>query len=692
VETILRVIIKYRKAVTAIFLLITAVCAFLQFGVSVNYNILDYLPESALSTKAIEVMEAEFEEPIPNARVMIGNLSLHEALGYEAKLEKIDGVTDTLWLDDVLDYRIPLEAADPEIVENYYQDGAALIYLTIDEGKEVAVTEQIYELIGADGALSGVAAERAAAQNMAGNEVTRAMLILMPVIILILLLSTNSWLEPLLFLGTLAVAIIINMGTNIFLGEISFITRAVSAILQLAVSFDYAIFLLHSFDYYRARTRDAESAMQQAIKKSFSAIAASASTTLFGFIALAFMNFEVGADLGINLIKGVLLSFVTVMVFLPALTLISYKIIDKTKHKRIWPDFKNIGRLVYKIRIPAVILVILLVVPSFLAQRNNEFLYGSGTLGEHSRIGRDTLTINEKFGESTAAVLLVPEENSAKEKLLSAELKGLSHVTQVISYSSIVGTAIPKEFLDDSVTDQFLSENYSRIVVYTDAGSEGEKAFNLIDEIRRRAHAYFGNSFYLSGQSAALYDLKNVVTRDNLIVGRVAVSAIFAVLLITFKSLSLPLILVLTIQSAIWINLAVPYFAGVPLIYIGFLIVSTVQLGATVDYAILLTSHYTANRKQYRQKEAIFIALKDSFGSIIISGTILALSGFTLWLTSTNPIVAEMGILLGRGTLISMLLVVCFLPAALTLFDRYINKTTCRSEFYQGEIIHEKNN
>lgn len=690
-DTFIKLIIKRRKEVVAFFLLITAVSAFLQFGVTVNYNMLDYLPQSAPSTKAIRIMQAEFEESMPDARVMLRDVSLHETLKYKAKLDEIEGVSDSLWLDDVLDYRIPLEAADPEIVENYYRDGTALIYLALDEGQELSATEQIYALIGEGNALSGVAPERASAQKMAGTEVMRAMLILIPVIVLILLLSTNSWLEPLLFLASLAVAVIINMGTNIFLGEISFVTRAVSSILQFAVSFDYAIFLLHRFDYYRARTKDIESAMEQAVRNSFSAIAASALTTLFGFMALAFMSFEIGADLGITLVKGVLLSFITVMLFLPALVLISHRLTDKAKHKKILPDFKNIGSFVYKLRIPAVILILLLVVPSFLAQQNNAFIYGPGTLGEHDRIGRDTLAIDEKFGESTVSVLLVPRENGAREKLLSNELKSLDNVTRVISYSSIVGTPIPKDFLEEEVAAQFLSENYSRIAVYTNAGGEGDRAFSLVDDISRIARTYFGDTFYLGGQSAALYDLKSVVTLDNLVVSGIAIPAIFAVILLTFKSLSIPLILVFTIQSAIWINLAVPYFANAPLIYIGFLVVSAVQLGATVDYAILLTSHYTANRKQYRKKEALFIALKDSFSSILISGTILALSGFTLWLTSTNPIVSEMGILLGRGTLLSMFLVVFFLPAALSLFDKFINKTTYRSEFYKGEIVYEKN-
>lgn len=677
---------RHKRLVMFLFIAIALVCAVLQLGVSINYNMIDYLPKNAQSTKALSIMDDEFEQAVPNARVMIKDVSLQEALNYKEKLKAIDGISDVLWLDDVIDLKEPLSMADNDTVANYYKDSNALISFSIREDDVATVTTKVYELIGDNNALSGNAVDMAAMQQLTGSETRNASLILIPVIILILLLSTRSWLEPILYLGAIGISVLINMGTNLIFGQISFITNAVSPILQLAVSLDYAIFLLQSFEDYRKQTDDVGEAMRLAMKRAFSSIAASAATTLFGFSALVFMKFQIGSDLGITLVKGIVLSFISVMVFLPALTLVTYKWIDKLRHKRILPEFKNIGKIVTKVRIPALILVALLIVPSFLAQSHNNFTYGTSTLNAHNRSGEDTAAINDKFGQSTAIVLLVPRGDIAKEKLLSEDLKTLDHINEVISYAVTVGTQIPESYLDSAVINQFYSEHYGRIIVYTDTAEEGTEAFTVVEQVQGMARDYYGDTVYSLGQSVNMYDMKTVVTSDNKLVNMLAVISILLVLLITFKSLTLPLILIITIETAIWINLSFPYFSGNPLCYIGFLVINTVQLGATVDYAILLTNHYRYNRKTLPKKEALKVTLGEVFGPILISASILSLAGFTLKLTSTNPIVSDLGLLLGRGTILSMLMVVCFLPAALVLFDKLIMKTTLHADFSGSDI------
>ncbi|NLT15425.1 MAG: MMPL family transporter, partial [Clostridiales bacterium] len=384
-QSVSRVIIRHRKAVLILVVAAAVICAVLSFGVPVNYSFSDYLPENAPSTKALSVLAEEFNDAVPNARVMLKGVTIQESLDYKAKLKALDGVSDVLWLDDVIDMKLPLETADSETVEAYYKNGSALVSLTIRSGDEVPVTEAIYELIGPENALSGHAVDIAAAQNLTGNETRTATLILIPVIILILMVSTTSWLEPVLYLAAVGISVLINMGTNLFLGEVSFVTNAVSPILQLAVSMDYAIFLLRSFEEYRKQTDDIHEAMSLAMKRAFSAIAASAATTVFGFLALVFMKFGIGADLGIVLFKGVVLSFLSVMFFLPALTLCVYRLLDRTKHRTILPEFRRMGGVVSKVRIPALVLVLLLLIPSFLAQSKNDFTYGLGVLGTESR-------------------------------------------------------------------------------------------------------------------------------------------------------------------------------------------------------------------------------------------------------------------------------------------------------------------
>ena len=263
-----------------------------------------------------------------------------------------------------------------------------------------------------------------------------ALAIVLPLIILILTLSTSSWVEPLIFLATIGIAILINMGTNFFLGEISFITNSVSPILQLAVSLDYAIFLLHSFGDNRKKYADLEEAMRRSIKASLSTIAASAATTLFGFLALVFMNFQIGADLGLNLAKGIILSFITVMVFLPALTLCTYKLIDKTKHRALMPGFQNINRFLSRFAVPVMIMVIIVVVPSFLGQGRAAFIYGNGSVDINSQNGRDSIAIKEEFGQSTVMALLVPRGDIVKEQELCRDIEQLDHVTGVMSYAT----------------------------------------------------------------------------------------------------------------------------------------------------------------------------------------------------------------------------------------------------------------
>src|SRR5699024_5357092 len=281
----------------------------------------------------MSLMEEQFSSGLADTRVLLHDVSIPEALQFKEQLKAIDGVTDILWLDDAVDIREPLEVMDRSLVETYYKEGHALFTFGIEEGKEVEATDTIYTLIGDDGALAGEALHTAVQQKMTFSETLTAASILVPIIVIILILSTSSWAEPLFFLAAIGVSVLINLGTNIFLGEISFITQAVAPILQLAVSLDYAIFLLHSFEHYRKENDDVEKAMQEAIIRSFPAIIASASTTFFGFMALSFMKFEIGADLGLNLVKGIALSFISVMVFLPALTITFYRFIDRTRHR-----------------------------------------------------------------------------------------------------------------------------------------------------------------------------------------------------------------------------------------------------------------------------------------------------------------------------------------------------------------------
>ena len=676
-------ILTYRKTIITIFLLLAVLGGIAQFGVKVNYNMSSYLPDSAPSTLALKEMEKEFSDPLGNTRIMVSDVSIQEALHYKKQIAEIPSVTSIMWLDDIMDLRIPIEMADPETVESYYKNKNALFMISVEDGKEIEATNAIYDIIGEENAMMGEALNTAIAQQMTGEETLNATILLVPIIIIILILSTTSWIEPVFFLTAIGVSVLINMGSNIFIGEISFMSNSVAPILQLAVSLDYAIFLLHSFRDARKTIPDPKEAMAKAMKKSFNTITSSASTTFFGFMALASMKFEIGADLGLNLVKGILLSFISVMVFLPALTVQFHRLIDKTEHKPFVPDRYKVGKFFLKFRIPAVLLILIIIYPAFLAQSNTNFLYGMGDHPADTRAGIDAVTIEEEFGKYMPMVLLVPKDDLVLEARLVDDLEKLSDVQSVVSYTNTVGLAIPDQFLEEEDRATFFSDNYSRIIVNTNMEAESEAAFSLVENVRNLSEKYYGDEYYALGENVTLYDMKEIIEKDNILVNSLTIITIGLILAISFRSLSIPIVLLFTIQASVWINLAIPYFTGDYLVYIGYLIISIIQLAATVDYAILFADDFKNNRTHMPALEAITKTINEKIFSITVPASILSSVGFILSWTSTDPIISSIGLLLGRGTLLAYVLVLFLLPALLVLFDKVIEKTTWKPNFYE---------
>lgn len=690
-EKLIRITLRHRRLVVGLFIAVALVCACMVPFVRTNYNMVDYLPDDAQSTTAVRIMSEEFESAMPNANVMVKDISITQALEIERAMVNMDGIEDVIWLDIAVDLTKPLETLDPATVETYYHVnpdnpsiGSALYQVTIEAGNESATVAGLRALIdsyGEGNAVTGEAADTAASQDAVVDQVLGAMLILGPIIILLLVLSTLSWIEPLLFLAAIGVSILMNMGTNIVLGEVSFMTFSIAPILQLAVSLDYAIFLLHAFAAERQTTPDVEEAMVQAARESVPTIASSAITTLFGFAALAVMQFQIGADLGLNLVKGILFSLVTVSVFLPSLTLMLYRVIDKTAHRRLMPSFRNVDTVLSKIRVPALIIVFILIVPAYLGSSHAVFTYLNSAPDPELRSGADIVAIEQEFGAQNAMVVLVPRGDVASEAALSSDLAELDSVKSVLSYATAVGSTIPQPVAGDEALKQFYSPNYARIVAYLNTDIESDEAFAAVEAVQNTAARHY-DTYYTAGQSANLYDMKNIVAVDNVRVTLVAIIAIAIVLFITFRSIALPLALMLAIEAGIWINLGIPYYTGVSMNFIGYLVINTVQLGATIDYGILLTSHYLAHRRGEPPREAIRHALGETFVSLVVSAGILSSAGFALSATTSMSAVSSLGFLLGRGALISLVMVTCFLPALLVYGDGIIRRTTFNSGFY----------
>ncbi len=674
-------VIQHKRTVLICFLVLILLSAVLQRIVSVNYNLLSYLPEDSPSTVAMDVMNAEFEKSAPNARALVNDVGIPEALDYKRRIAEVDGVLEVTWLDDTQNVYQPLEAIPEKIRNNWYVNGNALFKLVIDDDKADAAIAAITDIIGDGGELTGDVVDTSAAKQNTGAEVGEMLLFILPIILLILVITTSSWFEPVLFMVAIGVAIVINNGTNAFLGEISFITKTTAAILQLAVSMDYSIFLLHRFSEFRTMGQDVPTAMVNAMKKSFSSILASGLTTAIGFGALMIMRFKIGPDLGIVLAKGILFSIMSILLLLPVVTVYTYKLIDKTHHRSFLPSFKGFAKVALKLGLPAILLVCILVVPSFLAQQRNDFMYGASAMGNNAQ---GVTRTEELFGKENNMVLLVPKGDVVTERALCDELATKSYVGDVISYVRTIGAVIPQSFVPPDKLTTFQSEHYSRIILTLTTEQESADAFEAIEDIRATASKYYGDAYHFAGGTANVYDMKQTVIQDNQLVTIIAIAGIGLVLLFSFKSLLLPIILLLTIETSIWINLTFPYFMDEKMAYIGFMIISAIQLGATVDYAILFANRYIENRHALPKRQAALQTVADTAASILTSAGILITAGFIMGAISTNGVIGQLGTLIGRGTLLSACMVFLFLPTALILFDAPIQKTTLGVSFYKA--------
>ena len=663
-------VVNHRKLILVFYVAAFIISAICKTQIAVDYDMNDYLPENSASTVALDLMNKEFDGGVPNARVMIKDVSVPEALKYKAKIKKVDGVTDVTWLDDATSVDVPLETLDAETVENYYKDGNALMSVTIDKKKRVEAVDDIRKIIGDDNAMTGSAVSTAAATTSTVREISKIAGFAVLFVILVLILTTDSWFEPVVVMAGLGVAIVINAGTNLIFGEISFVTNAAGNILQLAVSMDYSVFLIHRFTECRKAEPDTKKAMVDALTMSTSSILSSGLTTVIGFLALCLMQFQIGPDLGRALAKGVAISLITVFTFMPCLILSTYKLLDKMEHRPFVPSFGRFGRAVQKIMIPVMVVFFLMIVPSYMASNSNSFYYGASKIfNEKTQTGADTAEIEKIFGKNDTYVLMVPKEDKATQKKLSDALHEIPQVTGIISYVDTVGTEIPESYLDEATYSKLCSDEYTRMVISVDAEYEGDSTFALVKKVRNTAEKYYSGEWYLAGEGVSTYDLMDTITKDMEKVNLVAIGAVFLVLLLTMKSIVLPILLVLGIETAIWINLSIPYFTGQRIFYIAYLIISSIQLGATVDYAILLTERYRESRQTMEKKKAITETLSAVTVSILTSGSVLTVVGFLLGIVSTHGLLSQLGFFLGKGTLCSLVIVLFALPGMLYLFD-----------------------
>lgn len=686
-------IVRHRDKIMSVFIALAVVSVFCIPFIKVNYDLTAYLPDSMASKKAIDVMEEEFGYP-GTARVMIENVTPYEAEIYKEMMEHVDGVDMVSWIGS--DVYMSGEFIDIAGQTDYYKDGCAVMDVTFTEGDTSEATDraldEISGILGEKGHYGGAAVENKSLKETLNVQIALITAIAICLIFVILCLTTDSWAEPFLFLIVMGVAVAINMGTNIFRGTISFISNSVAAVLQLAISIDYSIFLLHTFMREKKTEPDREKAMANAIRDAAVSVLSSGMTTFVGFMALFFMQFLIGQDLGFVLGKSIICSIVTVLLFMPALILRFEPLIEKTQHKILVPSFKKASKFVFRLRYAVVVFIAIVFIPAYLMQNSNVNTYGNSALGASAGtvVYDDEQLIESKFGRSNLYLVMVPNGSPVTERELAGELKNLSYVRSVTALSDTLPRGVPEQIVPESVTGLLRKENYTRMLVFTKTKSESELAFETSDEIQEIVYSYYPENAYVAGNTPSTQDLKVICDADYAMVNAFSLIGVALVVIVAFQSIILAVAAIIPISAAICINLAVPYLQGRIFMFAAMVVVSCIQLGATVDYSILLINNYLDRREKMTPKKAALGALQASMLSILTSGTILIVAGYAIYFVVSVEAIKDIGHMLGRGAILSMTLVLLAVPGLMTMLDQYIMKEKTMRDKVKGNLKEKK--
>lgn len=678
-------IVQRGRIIEKFFIAMTVLCAVCYPFVGVNYDLSKYLPDFAPTKQALDVMEQEFGYP-GMARIMVKDVTLPEARTIRQRISRVDGVDLVVGPDLAANVYSTDAFIKNSLTDRFYKDGNAVYQIIFEDGDSDASTHkainEIYGIVGKDrGCFAGSAVSSKERQESITREIAMAIGMAVVIIWLILTLTTTSWFEPFLFILVMAVAIVLNMGSNIMFGRISFFTFSTAAILQLAVSMDYSIFLLHTYTAIKQSGGDSRPAMEAAIEKSCSSILASGATTIVGFLVIALMKFTIGRDVGFVLTKGIICSLVTVLFLMPTLILRFDKKIEKTAHRSFLPPLDGLGKLMYRIRIPVLAAAALCAVPCYFGQSMNYFYYGDDALGSGpgTRVYEDSRAIEDVFGKSNVIIAMVPNGNVIKERRLTDELEDQEFIDYALSMAGTLPQGIPESFLPESVTKQLRTGSYARILISMETREESSYSFQCSEKLTEIVKKYYPEDSYVIGMTPTTIDIRDILTDDYNRVSIISLAGVALVVMLTFHSVMVPILVIIPIEVAIYLNMTIPYIIGDSMVYIGYIIVSCLQLGATIDYSILMTNNYMEFRETMGSRESAVTAIAKSAISILTSGGILTVVGYLLYFTSSIQAISQVGRLVGRGALLSMLLVLSLLPALLAAFDKPIRRQQQRA-------------
>ncbi|HAE45521.1 MAG TPA: hypothetical protein DCG37_08020 [Lachnospiraceae bacterium] len=677
-----KAVVKMRFIILAVAIALLVPSGIAYLNTRINYDVLTYLPKEIETMKGQDILLDEFGTGAISM-VVVDGMEWKDVSKLRQEIEEVPHVKDVIWYDSFASLNTPMELLPKDVRDAFIKGDATLMAVTYDTGTSdddtMEAILQIRKIAGKNVFLAGISGIVTDTRDLANAEEPVYVLIAVVLAVIVLSIAMDTFLAPVFFLISIGMCIIYNLGTNLFFGEISYITKALAAVLQLGVTMDYSIFLWHSYKENEQKTDgDNKLAMAQAITQTLQSVVGSSITTIAGFIALCFMSFTLGMDIGIVMAKGVLFGVIGCVTILPSLILIFDKAIEKTRHRPILPKFEKIPAFVAKHYRTILVLYLIIWIPAAWGYMHTQVYYQlDKTLPDYL----PSVTANAKLDEvfqmgATHMILLDSSVESTEVEKMCDEMKRVEGVKSVLGIDSFLGSGIPREFLPSKITDALLSENWQLMLVnseYATASDEVNRQVTELNEILKR----YDPEGMLIGEAPCTKDLITITDHDFNVVNWVSIGFIFVIIFFVFGSISLPFLLVLVIEFAIFINLGIPGFTGTKLPFVASIVIGTIQLGSTVDYAILMTSRYQTERAQGKGRdESVRIAHLTSIQSIIVSAFSFFAATFGVGIYSEIEMISSLCILMARGALISMVTVLFVLPAVLLLFDPVIVRTS----------------
>ena len=678
-----KAVVKHRILIliTALVLLVPATLG--MIGTRINYDMLDYLPEDMDTVIGQNALMDDFGKGAFSF-IVVEDMPAKDVSALRQKIEKVDHVETALWYDSLADISFPIEMLPDEVYNEFNTDNATMIAVFFDSATSADVTmdaiREIRSICAKQCFVSGMSALVTDLKDLCEKEEPIYVAIAVALACVAMILFLDSFLVPFIFLASIGMMILLNLGSNYFMGEISYITKALSAVLQLAVTMDYSIFLWHSYNEQRSHISDPKEAMVSAIHETLTSVFGSSLTTIAGFAALCFMSFTLGRDLGIVMAKGVLLGVIGCVTVLPSLILLFDKPLQKTRHRSIIPNMNKFAGGVVKIFPVFLAIFLVIAYPAYYgySKTNSEVYYDMGEcLPDDMEYVIANSKLSEEFDIASTHMLLVDASLPTKSvRNMMTEMENVKGVKYVLGLETVVGSLVPEEVLPESITSILKSDKWELMLINSEYKVASDDVNAQIDDLNAILKKYDKNGM-LIGEAPCMKDMIETTDHDFKVVNAVSILAVFAIILIVEKSISLPFILITVIELAVFINLGLPHYLGQSLPFIAPICISTIQLGATVDYAILMTTRYKSERIGGKSKrEAVKIALSTSIPSIIVSGMGLFAATFGVAVYSDIDIISSMCMLMARGAIVSMLCVIFILPALLRLFDGAVRHTT----------------